>query len=108
MKTAQNAYSVDFPPCKIKGKTYRIRYRTLSRRYHVSENNKEIGRFLHSDLALICIINQLTGNQGDELPQKYAALMKKIEKAVELNYQGLPPNDEPIIDPRTIRHLKRA
>lgn len=102
-----NAYSVDFLPCKIKGKHYKITYRTLSRRYHLTENGVEIGRYKHSDLALMGIINRLTGNVGDELPPQYQGLMQRLEKLTGIAYQGLEPNDEPIYNRKDLSRLKQ-
>ncbi|MGX3065806.1 hypothetical protein [Ursidibacter arcticus] len=48
-----------------------------------------MGQYAHSDFALLAIVQFFTGFKGDELPFKYQGLMKKIEKGLQLPYQGL-------------------
>lgn len=82
-------YYTLFPECKVKGKLFSIKYRQLSRRYELYQDGKLIGRYLHSDFALLAILKLTAGLKGDELPPKFEPLMKTLEKRFLISYQGM-------------------
>lgn len=85
-------YRTFYPKATVKGKTFYLEYRQISRTfdlYHRDHNGKLIGKYPHSDFALLAVVGQLTGFKGDELPPKHKSLMKQIEKQFGIKYQGL-------------------
>lgn len=82
-------YYTQFPECMVKGKLFSIKYRQLSRRYELYQNGNLVGRYLHSDFALLAILKLTAGLKGDELPPKFKPLMTTLEKRFLISYQGL-------------------
>lgn len=81
-------YYTQFPQAKCKGKLFSIKYRKLSRCYELFQDGRLVGRFKHSDFALLEILRITVGIEGDELPAKHAPLMKELEKRFLISYIG--------------------
>ena len=89
MTVSHSPYRTFYPSCTIRKQQFRVEYRQISRRFYLYRNGKLMGQYAHSDFALLAIVQFFTGFKGDELPFKYQGLMKKIEKGLQLPYQGL-------------------
>lgn len=81
-------YYTQYPESKVKGRLFSIRYRVLSRTWDLYQNGQLYGRFRHSDFALLEILRLTVGLKGDELPAKFAPLMKELEKRFLISYVG--------------------
>lgn len=82
-------YRTFYPPYRDKGREYRIEYRQISRTYDVYASGQLLGKFCHSDLALLAVLQQVTGFKGDEVPPKHKTRFNAIQKACQITYQGL-------------------
>lgn len=79
-----------FYPHFIYGKRcYTLEYRQISRTFDLYLNGRLLGKYLHSDFALLAVIYNITGFRGDEVSEKHKALLQKIEKGFTVRYQGL-------------------
>lgn len=82
-------YYTQYPEAKVKGILFSIRYHKTSRRYELYQNGVLVGRYLHSDFALLKILQITVDLKGDTLPPKFEPLMASLEKRFLISYQGL-------------------
>lgn len=92
-RIVENRYSTEYPPAKVGRNTYKIVYRVLSRKYHLSRNGVALGAFWHTDLALLAILRDISGFQGDEPPPRFAKKLAKLEQQFNIKFQGLPQDE---------------
>lgn len=85
-------YRIFYPTFTVKGKTFYVEYRQLSRTFDLYQNNhqgKLLGKYRHLDFVMLAIVKQFTGYKGDEFPLQHKALITQIEKGLGEKYQGL-------------------
>lgn len=82
-------YRTFYPAATVKGKRFNLEYRQASRTFDLYHEDKLIGKYRHSDLALLAALEVLTGFKGDEVPDKHKGILNSLATQFCLTYQGL-------------------